>query len=247
MVFVAHTVTLEAVPRAWFTRLLAVVHDTASATRAEGPTVRFAGGEPVPDVLLTHGRHLRPGAQYGLTEDGATARLTVRQWDREGAVRLGYADGGGALGLDLELRSVAAPAEARLRIRARAGGVRITGDAVLDLTGWWKAAAGGDVARAPLRATVRHRFAVLIVRVVPQTTDSGAWELSCGITLRGRGPLRPLVSAALALARTRVAGAAATTAKRLAFRWNLVVPVAVAQDPKAVVERVIPAGHLGTG
>ncbi|WP_344050475.1 hypothetical protein [Streptomyces thermoalcalitolerans] len=151
MVAVRHTVVVASLPYRWLVDALGVVRALVEESRAEGQRVVLPDGRAVPDIRLTRGRHLRPGAVYLVSDGngdgddgdegdkggkgdkrerkgtgtGETARITIKEWDRRRAVRLelAVAEDSGTVELDAVLKSPDRPHLFEADGRARVEGV----------------------------------------------------------------------------------------------------------------------------
>ncbi|MGW5969455.1 hypothetical protein [Streptomyces sp. NPDC055186] len=232
MVSLSHTVVLAPVPRDWFADVLAVLVDSAESSRVEAGRVLLPDGRVLPDVRLTGGRHLRPGAVYDAVlhepgpehgdrpqpaeekrtpgDPGDSVRVTVREWNRRRGLRLGIDVSGADAVLVGEgiLRSPDRPREAEIGGRARIDGVwsalsRPTGRARLRLDDWWTATDTGRAPRsAPLRARLECGAARAELRAVPRP-DPVEDGWEVTVTVRVRGRRLFRPVAALALALAR--------------------------------------------
>ncbi|MFD0313231.1 hypothetical protein [Streptomyces flavalbus] len=244
MVTARHTVLVEAVPRPWALTALALLDDLTRDTRAESGRVLLPDGTAVPDVRLVTGRHLRPGAVYA-DDEGAT-RVTVREWNRRG-VRLGldasWPDG--ALRAEGALRGLDRPRLVEVSGELAGTGrwpslLRVRGRARLRPEDWWAAFDHKRPPRgAPARARLDHRLVRADARAEPvRHTPDGHWEVRVTLSLRGRGPLRPLTSLALHLFGARVRRSVTQGLDDAARQWNAQVPALVAGDPADLRRRL---------
>ncbi|MET8897036.1 hypothetical protein [Streptomyces albogriseolus] len=98
----------------------------------------------------------------------------------------------------------------------------------------WKAAArGGGARKPPLRARLTCGVARADLAAAPRPgRDHGDWEVTVTVRLRGRGPLRPLVSLGPGLARRPLARAVAEALDDAARDWNAQVPHLTALGPE---------------
>ncbi|MCF2434816.1 hypothetical protein LV779_08940 [Streptomyces thinghirensis] len=128
-----HTVTLAPVPRRWFESCVTALHDLAEDLGVEGACLRLPDGRLLPGLVLSEGRHLRPGARYRPVneEDGrpdAGQAVTVLAWDRHRetaleAVTLRRRPGTpGPVDLRTRLVSAARPREVWFSATLRTGG-----------------------------------------------------------------------------------------------------------------------------
>ncbi|MFF5339612.1 hypothetical protein ACFY4H_02710 [Streptomyces althioticus] len=261
MVRIARTVALAPVPRPWLVDALGALTDLAESTTAEDGRVLLPDGWQVPELRLTEGRHLRPGALYESTEGAGagkggadalegeaatspgsdTVRITVEEWRRTHALRVAFSGSGS----DGDLTGRAAlfgpdrPDRVELSGRAALRGVRsplsrFDADAQLRCGDWWQAADGdAGVRRPPLRARLTCGVARAGLTAVPRPgADHGDWDVTVTVRVRGRGPLRPLVSLGLALARRPLARAVAEAVDDAARDWNAQVPQLTALGPE---------------
>lgn len=270
MVSLGHTMVLAPVPRAWLVDTLAVLLELAESSRVEAGQVLLPDGQVLPDVRLTEGRHLRPGAVYDVVLDGdedgvgdgdagekkasgdpgESVRVTVGKWDRRRAVRLGVAVSGANAVLEGEgaLRGPDRPHVAEISGRARIEGVwsalsRPAGRAQLRLDDWWTASDTGRAPRsAPLQARLECGAAWAELRAVPGPcpVDEG-WEVAVTVRIRGRRLLRPVAAIALRLSRRRLQRALTDALENLATHWNTEVPRLTAMGPDDIRRKILPA------
>ncbi|MEV0489384.1 hypothetical protein [Streptomyces atratus] len=189
------------------------VCDPAESTRSRGQEVVLPDGRAVPDLRLVGGRHLQPGARYrsAAPEDAELETLVVREWRR-----------GSATAVEQVLRTAEFSGRVAVRLRNpdRPGAVEIEGHmrgpegasgwsgalrrgsrkAELDLSAWWAAAVAPGApppARAPATARLEHRLGRARPTLTPRAAEAGGWRIDVALTVRGRGPLRPLAAIAL--------------------------------------------------
>ncbi|MFE6281081.1 hypothetical protein [Streptomyces sp. NPDC057877] len=248
MVRVRHTVFVEAVPRAWFMAALSFLVELAEDSRVEAGRVVLPDGAAVPDLRLTTGRHLRPGAVYA--DDEGAARVTVRAWDRRRGLGLDLdaTSPDGTLHLEGALRG---PDRPRLiKVTGEAAGTRVwpsllraRGGVTLRPEDWWTAFdRGRKPSGPPARARLDHRLARAEVGAMPvRRAADGRWEVRVTVVLRGRGVLRPFAAVALRLAGARLRRAVVRGLDDAAAQWNDEVPKLVAEDPAALRERLTAA------
>lgn len=226
------------VPRAWFTGMVGMLAEVAEQSWADGGRVLLPGGRVVPDVTLVTGRHVRPGAVYDASDEEAEIRLTVRDWNRRGVVRLEEV----VTIPDGSLRLVGVLKDARqprlVEVDGTAQGVsarpwlaRAAGSARVDFDAWWTAAdTGVPAGGGPARAHLVHRLARAELTVAPRPAEGG-WQVRVTVSVRGRWLLRPVGAVVLRLARPWMRRALVRSVDELAERWNEEVPKAVARGP----------------
>ncbi|WP_181446547.1 hypothetical protein [Streptomyces sp. NTH33] len=267
MVSVSHTVVVEPVPYEWLVDALGVVRALVEESRAEGQRLVLPDGQTVPDVRLTRGRHLRPGAVYLVPDEngegegkgtgaGETARITVREWDRRRAVRLelAVAEDDGTVELDAALKSPDRPRLIEVGGRARTEGAplglsHLKGRARVRLDDWWTAAdTERTMSSAPASARLDHRWLRADVRATPRPRwDDDRWDVRVTVSVRGRSFLRPLAALVLAAAGRGIHRTVARTLDDTAERWNEAVPRLVAMDSGQWREALLTgARHLGS-
>jgi hypothetical protein len=201
MLSMSHTVVLAPVPYAWFVDALAVVRSLVEESQAKGRRLILPDGQVIPDVRLTRGRHLRPGAEYLISDEdereaadngggredakgmssGETATIRLEEWDRRRAVRLALAIAAddGKVDLHAVLQSPDHPRLVEVGGRSRFDGVplglsRLKGRVRLQLDDWWAAAdTEGAAHSAPATARVDHRWARAEARAVPSPHRDG--------------------------------------------------------------------------
>ncbi|MGW0086896.1 hypothetical protein [Streptomyces sp. NPDC003393] len=199
----SHTVVVEPVPYTWLVDALAVVRSSVEESQAERRRLVLPDGQSIPGVQLTRGRHLRPGAEYLISDQdekenegaehggtGANAKdvssvetVTVRveEWDRRRAVRLALAmaSDAGEVELQIVLKSLDRPRLVEIRGQSLFDGVplrlsQMKGRVRVQLDDWWAAAdAAGTSHTAPATARVVHRWARATARAVPRPHRDG--------------------------------------------------------------------------
>ncbi|MBQ0826374.1 hypothetical protein [Streptomyces tagetis] len=243
-----HTVTLTPLPRPWFVSLVAAFHDVAESLEADGERMRLPDGRPA-DLLLTEGRHLRPGARYRTPgEDGVRPAdgdpvVTLTAWDRrrETAVEAVVVEEDGGrrtvFAGEAGLRAADRPRDAWLSgsLRSSGKGARYLGggaEARVDLDRWWSAAAGRGplLGGPPLRGTLTHALAHATVTVVPRPADDGDWSVTVRVRLRGRSFARPLLPLVLLFLGRRLRTDFAARLDDAAREWNARLPALLRQD-----------------
>ncbi|MER7173528.1 hypothetical protein [Streptomyces mesophilus] len=248
---------LVPVPRGWFEQTIAALFDLAEHTTAHDGRIHLPDGQLVPDVRLADGRHLRPGAVYEDEGSGgghAQSRISVREWDRRGGVRLHQSLQHEQLNVTLEgtLRSVERPRTMELTVNVDAGPswatrlLRTSVAADVELDAWWRAVEGRRTARPLLTVRVRRRWTSAVLHVTPRPRD-GQWEVCCRLTVRGRALMRPVVAVALMLARGALKGAMAKTLEQIAAEWNRTVPDLVTLDANQIRRRAAVGLAVGAG
>lgn len=259
MVSVSHTVVVEPLPYWWLVDALEVVRALVEESRAEGQRLVLPDGQTVPDVRLTQGRHLRPGAVYAVSDEngdgrekgtgaGETARITVREWDRRRAVRLelAVAEDDGTVELDAVLKSPDRPRLLEVGGQARTEGAplalsRLRGRARVRLDDWWTAADTERTVRsAPASARLDHRWLRADVRATPSPRrDDDRWDVRVTVSVRGRSFLRPVAAVVLAATGRWMRRTVARTLDDEAERWNKAVPRLVAMDSGQLREALL--------
>ncbi|MGV9990302.1 hypothetical protein [Streptomyces sp. NPDC003374] len=265
MVSFSHTVVLEPVPRPWLVGALSAVRAELEELRPDGRRLLLPDGRPVPDVRLVRGRHLNPGAVYAVhavhavpdQEDGkeavrdpgapaalahpdASARITVKEWNRHRGVRLALAvtEDEFAVDLNAALKTLDRPELLELSGRARSEDVplglsRLRGRAALRLDDWWSAAHTGHTSPSvPLTARADHFLLRGEIRAAPRPAAGNGprWEVRVIVTVRGRSLLRPLVAVVLRVTAGRLRRAVTGALDTAAGEWNRTVPRLVAMD-----------------
>ncbi|WP_121745361.1 hypothetical protein [Streptomyces sp. E2N166] len=244
-----HTVTLAPVSRRWFESCVTALHDLAEGLDVEGACLRLPDGRPLPGLLLSEGRHLRPGARYRPVneEDGrpdAGQAVTVLAWDRHRETALE------AVTLDddpshparltcvLRLVSAARPRAAWFSATLRSDGdtrAKYLGGTVrlhLDLGGWWPSAAGRGrrPLAVPLSGTLTHALARATVTVVPRPAPDGQWRVTVKARVKGRSFARPLLPVAMAVMGRRAHQTFAEALDDVAREWNGRLPALVRKE-----------------
>ncbi|UYQ60216.1 hypothetical protein [Streptomyces peucetius] len=245
MTVLRHSVTVLAVEPGRFHELLRVFLDFAESTRGRGAEILLENGQPVADVRLVKGRHLRPGARYELSEAGATDRvaLLVREWRRDDAIVLEQllVSDDLTVRMSLRLRSPDRPrlveAEGRMQGQEGSGTLhRGSGKARLDLAAWWAAtelAPGApSVARAPATARLKHRLGQARLHLRPQRADDGRWHVDVALTVRGRWLLRPVAAFVLMVAGCPVRLGFRSAVEQAAVEWNRAIGGLLALGPE---------------
>ncbi|MCK8432050.1 hypothetical protein G3I77_03120 [Streptomyces sp. D2-8] len=244
MTVLRHSVSVLALEPDRLRMLTELIFDLAESTRARGGEIVLEDGRPVADLRLAKGRHLRPGARYELSEDGATEQVAVlvREWQRRSAIaveQLLVADDV-TVWTALRLRAPDRPrlleAEGRVRGPEGSGALRRgTGRARLDLTAWWAAAdlapGAPSATRAPATARLKHRLVKAHLNLRPWRADAGRWQVDVAVTVRGRWLLRPVVAVALMVAGGPVRRGFRTAVEQAADAWNRSIGELLALTP----------------
>ncbi|MFD0025440.1 hypothetical protein [Streptomyces sp. NPDC058382] len=230
MAVLRHAVTVRALEPGRLAELTTLFCDVAESTRARGEVIVMPDGQPVADVRLTGGRHLRAGARYELAEAGATDKvsLRIREWRRGGAIAVEQLLGSPDVNARLTAR-LACPDRPRLleaegRIQGSGAMYSGSGKARIDLGAWWTAAdlapGAPPVARAPATARVKHRLGEARLYLRPRRADDGWWRVEVAVTLRGRWLLRPVAAVVLLLAGGPLRRGFRTGVERAAEGWD---------------------------
>ncbi|MGW7357249.1 hypothetical protein ACWGI0_11630 [Streptomyces sp. NPDC054802] len=247
MTVLRHTVTVVALEPHRVEEFAGLMLDFAESTRERGEEIVLEDGRPVVDVRLVEGRHLRPGARYELSEDGAadTQTVLVREWRRGDVIaveQLLLSDGMTARTV-LRLHSPDLPllveAEGKMQGPEGSGSLRRgSGDARLDLAAWWAAVrlAPGAPSAAPTPATVRlkHRLCEARLDLRPRRAGSGRWQVDVAVTVRGRWLLRPVVAVALMVAGRWVRRGFRSAVEEAADGWNREIGELLALGPEDI-------------
>ncbi|PZT76236.1 MULTISPECIES: hypothetical protein [unclassified Streptomyces] len=251
MAVLRHSVTVLAVGPELVDALASLLCDVAESTRARGTTVLMPDGQPVPDLRLVKGRHLRAGARYEIGGPGDAERmaLRVREWRRTAAVEVEQAIGAPDLNARLTLR-LAAPDRPRLfEARGRMWGPegsgalrRGSGRARIELGAWWSAAAlppgAPPAARAPATARLRHPLGEARLHLRPRDAGDGRWLVEAAASVRGRWLLRPVAAVALLLAGGQVRRGFRDAVEQAAEHWNAAVAGLLEQGVDGVREEL---------
>ncbi|MGP4052705.1 hypothetical protein [Streptomyces sp. 2A115] len=263
-----HTVTLAPVPRRWFESCVVTLHDLAESIEADGARLRLPDGRRLPELLLTEGSHLRPGARYHPENDDGSGpdidqTLTILAWDRKRETALELVtlddelDGPGHMACTLRLTSAERPSDAKLSVKLETGGGRWTkyaegsGRLHLDLGKWWASAAGsGRRTTAPVTAKLDHALARATVAAVPRPAGDGCWRVTVTMRVTGRSFVRLLLPLAMTVMGRRARGAFAKALDDAAKQWNDQVPELVRKDmeqlPLELVESLFGIDEEGT-
>ena len=238
-----HTVTVVALDRARLHAFAGVFCDLIESTRSRGRDIVLEDGRTVPDIRLTEGHHLRPGARYepvaGDTEEQEST--VIRAWRRTEVLaveqRVRSADFEVRTGLRVRSPERPRSLEAELRMRGPEGsGVlrRFSGRAALDLPGWWAAAAAApgtpEATRAPATARVKHWLGDARLRLRPRPAGPDQWSVEVTLVLRGRWLLRPVAAVALLLATVPLRRGFRSSVEQAATQWNETVGRLLAHD-----------------
>ncbi|WP_133849220.1 hypothetical protein [Labedaea rhizosphaerae] len=219
-----HAVTLDAVPQAWFGRIVRAAHDQ---------TERLLAGTGVVTAPL------RPGTRYAPPD--SDVRFTVESWEPRVATsgELTFADETIGLACEFALRSAEAPAtfDCAVQLRLPEGDQPAflrtwswTGAA--ELARWWRSAGRVTV-------TVRNKVGVGEFRLVPVRVDGRQWKVKVTAKLRGQGLARPLVAIALLVLRGRVDRQFVETLRKAERRWHEEIPPLLRRDPDELVQEAL--------
>jgi hypothetical protein len=209
-----HTMTVAAVDRAWFERLVLLTHDVAKE-------VLGSPGHP-----LTEGDALAPGARYAAPEGGA--RLELTSWDPAGETSGRLETDGEDLTTAWtgELHTVEAPRTATLvnEVRAGQGGglAASTVETRADFEAWWSAVAG-DGGAPPVTGVARYRVFELAYELTPAPGQDGNLDLAVAVDLRGHGFARIVLALALPV-RKRLWRRYVGELDGVAEKWNRELP-----------------------
>ncbi|WLQ35840.1 hypothetical protein P8A18_21495 [Streptomyces castrisilvae] len=251
MTVLRHSVDVLALEPEPAAELASLLCDLAESTRASGGSVLLPGGQPVADLRLVKGRHLRPGARYevALPEDAERMALRVREWRRTSAAEVELLFGAPDMSGRLSLR-LAAPDRPRLfEAQGRMWGPdgsgslhRGSGKARVDLTAWWAAAllppGAPPSARAPATARVKHLLGEARLYLRPRRAADGRWLVEAAVSLRGRWLLRPVAAVALLLAGGPLRRGFRDGVERAAEGWNEAVGELLALGPDGIREEL---------
>ncbi|MFI8436040.1 hypothetical protein ACIGJO_20255 [Streptomyces sp. NPDC079020] len=244
MTVLRHSVTVTAVESGRFREVVELLVDFAESTRARGGEIRLADGQPVPDVRLVKGRHLRPGARYEYTDAGTSDRMAVivREWRPRRSIAVEQVLVSEELTARVTLR-LSSPdhlrlVEATARVRGPEGSGALhrgTGRARFDPDAWWAAAGlepgAPPVARAPATARLKHRLGEARLHLRPRRADGGRWQVDVAATVRGRWLLRPVAALALMVAGRPLRRSFRSAVDRAAEGWNRALDELLAFDP----------------
>jgi len=225
-----------------------MLHDLAESIRSEGALLRLPDGRRLPELRLSEGGHLRPGARYHSESDDEgrpdiDQTLTILAWDqkRETALELvtldDDSDGPGRMACTLRFTSAERPRAAELSVKVQAGrgkwakyaagGVRLH----LDIDKWWSSAVGrGRRTTTPLTGKLDHALAHATVTAVPRPADDGCWRVTVTIRVRGRSFGRLLLPIAMTVAGRRARAAFGEAVEHAAKQWNNQVPQMVRKN-----------------
>ncbi|WP_405938434.1 hypothetical protein OG338_18940 [Streptomyces sp. NBC_00726] len=251
MTTLRHSVTVLAVERALVAELAPLVWDLAESTRAEGTTVLTPDGEPVEDLRLLKGRHLRTGALYevGRADDDERMAIRVREWRRASAVELEQRMSAPDLNARVSLRLTAPDRPRLVEGRGRIWGPdgsgvlrRGSGKGRADLAAWWDAAAlppgAPPAARAPVTVRLKHLLGEARLRLRPRRAEDGRWVVEAVASVRGRWLLRPVAAVALLLAGGPLRRGFRDAVEQAAEGWNEAVARLLELGPDGVREEL---------
>ncbi|MGW1228777.1 hypothetical protein [Streptomyces sp. NPDC001515] len=244
MAVLRHSVEVPAVGPDRLRELTALLLEVAESTRERGGAVLMPDGSPVPDLRLTGGRHLRPGARYEVVEPDVRERivLRIREWRRGGPVAVEQLMSAPDLSARLTVRLTTperprlVEAEGRMRGAEGSGALqRVRGRARVDLAAWWAAAelppGAPAVARAPATARVRHRLGEARLSLRPRSSGDGRWRVEVAACVRGRWLLRPVAAVALLLVGRALRRGFRDGVERAAEGWTTAVGELLALSP----------------
>ncbi|MFF1920996.1 hypothetical protein ACFVW8_10545 [Streptomyces sp. NPDC058221] len=255
MTALRHAVTVLALEPARLGELTTLFLDVAESSRAHGHAIVMPDGQPVADVRLVGGHHLRAGARYELAEAGATDKVTLRihEWRRGGSIAVEHLLSSNDVNTRLTAR-LACPDRPRLleaegRMWGRGAMYSASGKARIDLAAWWAAAqlppGAPPAARAPATARVKHRLGEARLYLRPRRGDDGRWHVEVAVTLRGRWLLRPVAAVALLLAGGPLRRSFRTGVEQAAEGWNEALGELLALGPdelRAELQRLAAEG-----
>ncbi|MFK0097149.1 hypothetical protein [Streptomyces sp. NPDC091040] len=247
MAVLRHSVTVLAVERALVAELAPLLWDLAESTRAEGTTVVTPDGQPVEDLRLLKGRHLRAGALYeiGRADDGERMAVRIREWRRASAVEVEQRLSAPDLNAKVSLRLTAPDRPRLIEGRGRMWGPdgsgvlrRGSGRARADLAAWWDAAAlppgAPPAARAPVTVRLKHLLGEARLHLRPRRAEDGRWAVEAVATVRGRWLLRPVAAVALLLAGGPLRRGFRDAVEQAAEGWNEAVARLLELGPDGV-------------
>ncbi|MYQ77960.1 MULTISPECIES: hypothetical protein [unclassified Streptomyces] len=201
MAVLRHSVTVLAVERALVAELAPLLWDLAESTRAEGTTVVTPDGQPVEDLRLLKGRHLRAGALYeiGRADDGERMAVRIREWRRASAVEVEQRLSAPDLNAKVSLRLTAPDRPRLVEGRGRMWGPdgsgvlrRGSGRARADLAAWWDAAAlppgAPPAAHAPVTVRLKHLLGEARLHLRPRRAEDERWAVEAVARLLELGP-----------------------------------------------------------
>ncbi len=258
-----HTITLTSVGRSHVERSVDVAHAVLESLRGEEGRLVAPDGRPVVDIALRSGRHLRPGARYGLVDsEGQTVEAELLAWERgrETGVRVEvtepahlFPEGGRTASARmvsaLWLRSAERPERAEVSLDGaltRPDGRRrrlrwFTLNGVLDLGRWWEATAagGGQPGRPALIVRARHPILRAAVHAGPRPGPDGTWRLDVVVMIRGRGLARPVAAVPLLVTRRMQQRALDRALQRFADTWRTRVVPELNREPDELRRRLL--------
>ncbi|MFC8533636.1 hypothetical protein ACFUJY_06740 [Streptomyces sp. NPDC057249] len=251
MTTLRHSVTVLAVERGLVAELAPLLWDLAESTRADGATVRTPDGQPVEDLRLMKGRHLRPGALYelGRPDDDERMAIRVREWRRTSAIELEQLLSAPDLNARVTLRLTAPDRPRLVEGRGRMWGPdgsgvlrRGAGRARADLAAWWDAAAlppgAPPAARAPVTVRLKHLLGEARLRLRPRRAEDGRWRVEAVASVRGRWLLRPVAAVVLLLAGGPLRRGFRDAVEQAAEGWDQAVARLLELGPEGVREEL---------
>lgn len=256
MTTLRHSVTVLAVERGLVAELAPAFWDMAESTRTEGAAVLAPDGQPVPDLRLLRGRHLRAGALYeiGRADDGERMAVRIREWRRASAVELEQRLRAPDLNARVTLRLTAPDRPRLIEGRGRMWGPdgsgvlrRGSGRARADLAAWWDAAAlppgAPPAARAPVTVRLRHLLGEARLQLRPRRAEDGRWLVEAVATVRGRWLLRPVAAVGLLLAGGPLRRGFRDAVERAAEGWDEAVGRLLELGPEDIREELTRQGE----
>ncbi|MDG9681732.1 hypothetical protein QC334_03080 [Streptomyces sp. DH18] len=236
-----HTVTVGALDRGWFEEAAGALVDLLDASRERDGAILLADGRAVDGIRLLKGRHLRPGARYGSTPEGAGTDSTseavpvsgatvLREWrpSRSIEVENVLEDASLSVRTKIRLREPLVPGALEVSLSGHnpKGGslYRFSGRGRADPAAWWAAVdrpiPAPPAARPPVSGRAVHRLGKARLTITPRPAEDGSWQVSVVLVVRGRWLLRPVGAVALFFARGPVTRGFREAVDRAAEEWN---------------------------
>jgi hypothetical protein len=227
------SVVLEPVPRSWFDENVGLGHDVLA---------EYLGG---PDLPLSGGDHLKPGAFYSSADE--SLQVTVDAWHPKAETSCGFhltdTDTEFLTIVRLRLNSASAPRtvaadwDARLMTRGVSWMTAFTGGLRADLERWWSGTARGG-GQPAISVRVNHTLIRASFAATPSPEPDGRWRVTVHGTVRGRGLLTPFTALALLVYRAKLRRGVAETVDKIAEDWNREVPALIAARPDELRARI---------